>query len=232
MACLRAEHGFSSIPGFFRLPFVVISGVIFLCKVRSRNVLRGRDFLLGRCGRPRAGYSGRGNPCSRAETSLFSDSGNTPARTSSRGRIGRMAFAERPGSKRLPCIFPVDQGFGPRDEFAMDCQHRHPVCGCRDFAPATRDHPRNSRAFAGSWERGTAESEPETASSGPIAGSGSRLSLLPSLAVRIRFRFAPQGILEVRIPFAPPVGSQNSSATPDRLIVNDEAAHQDVSRQR
>jgi len=27
---------------------------------------------------------------------------------------------------------------------------------------------------------------------------------LPSLAVRIRLRFAPQGILEVRIPFAPP----------------------------
>ncbi len=81
---------------------------------------------------------------------------------------------------------------------------RQPVCGCRDFAPASRDHPRNSRAFAGSWERGTAESEPETASSGPIAGSRSRLSLLPSLAVRIRFRFAPQGTLEVRIPFAPP----------------------------
>ena len=86
---------------------------------------------------------------------------------------------------------------------------RHPVCRCRDFAPATRDHPRNSRAFAGSWERGTAESEPETASSGPIAGSWSRLSLLPSLAVRIRFRFAPQGILEVRIPFAPPPGLQS-----------------------
>ncbi len=81
---------------------------------------------------------------------------------------------------------------------------RQLVRGCRDFAPATRDHPRNSRAFAGSWERGTAESEPETASSGPIARSWSRLSLLPSLAVRIRFRFAPQGILEVRIPFAPP----------------------------
>jgi len=27
---------------------------------------------------------------------------------------------------------------------------------------------------------------------------------LPILAVRIRFRFAPEGILEVRIPFAPP----------------------------
>ncbi len=33
---------------------------------------------------------------------------------------------------------------------------------------------------------------------------GPRLSLLPSWAVRIRSRFAPQGILEVRIPFAPP----------------------------
>ena len=60
----------------------------------------------------------------------------------------------RPKIVRIPCIFPADQGVGPGDGFARDWLHRQPVCGCRDFAPATRDHPRNSRAFAGSWERG------------------------------------------------------------------------------
>jgi len=81
----------------------------------------------------------------------------------------REITAENPGSSRksaiwllldpvfglFPCIFPADLGFAPRDEFAIDWFLRHPVCGCRDFAPPTRDHPRNSRAFAGSWERGT-----------------------------------------------------------------------------
>ena len=81
---------------------------------------------------------------------------------------------------------------------------RQVVCGCRDFAPASRDPPRNSRAFAGSWERGTSESEPETASSGPMAGSWPRSSLLPSLAVPIRFRFAPQGGWTIAMSRAPP----------------------------
>ncbi len=71
---------------------------------------------------------------------------------------------------------------------------------CTRYPRPTQKLPR----FRGVLGGGTAESEPETASSGPTAGSWSRLSLLPSLAVRIRFRFAPQGIPEVRIPFAPP----------------------------
>ena len=98
-----------------------------------------------------------------------------------------------PGSLH-PGDFPVFsvriRELSPRDGFATDCFLRHPVCGCRDSAPANRDHPRNSRAFAGCWERGTAGSEPETASSGPMAGSWPRLSLLPSLAVRFRPRCA------------------------------------------
>ncbi len=48
----------------------------------------------------------------------------------------------------------------------------------------------------------------------------SRLSLLPSLAVRIRFRFAPQGIPEVRIPFDPPPNSFSC-----RISSMDRAAH-------
>jgi hypothetical protein len=90
----------------------------------------------------------------------------------------------------FPAFFLRIKELNPRDGFAADFPHRQPVCGRRDFALATGDHPRKPRAFAGSWGRGTAESEPETASSGPISGSCSRLSLLPSSAVPIRLRFA------------------------------------------
>ena len=107
-----------------------------------------------------------------------------------RGNLGSVSSRRVRDIGEIPCIFPVDQGYGLRDGFATDWFHRHLVCGCRDFAPATRDHPRNSRVFAGSWQRGVSESEPETASSAPIAGSWSRLSLLPSWAVRLRSSFA------------------------------------------
>jgi hypothetical protein len=83
------------------------------------------------------------------EISLFPKLGNSPARTSSRAGSGDAGLAGKPGFGRFPCIFPVDQGFRPRDEFAIDCTLRHSVCGCRDFAPANRDPARNSRAFAG-----------------------------------------------------------------------------------
>ena len=87
---------------------------------------------------------------------------------------------------RLASCRPLYHG----DGFALDCTHRHSVCGCRDHAPATPDQPRNSRAFAGSCERDAAESGPETARFGSIARHWARSSLLPSLAVPIRFRFA------------------------------------------
>ena len=121
---------------------------------------------------------------------------------------------ESPSRAGFPCILPAEHGSVARDRFAPDCPLRQLVCGCRDFAAATRDPPRNSRAFAGSWERGTAETAPETASSGPIAGSWSGLALLPSLAVRTRSRFAPGGIPEVRTPFAP--ARQRRPETPSR----------------
>ena len=58
---------------------------------------------------------------------------------------------------RFPCIYPVDQGFRPRDEFAIDCTHRHSVCCCRDFPRASRVSPRKSRDSAGFWPIGFAQ---------------------------------------------------------------------------
>ena len=86
---------------------------------------------------------------------------------------------------------------------------------CGRYQRSSQKLPR----FRGSWETGTAESAPETASCGPKAGSWSRLSLLPSLAVPIRFRFAPEGVLEVRIARAgsgPPAGGNPSRSSPRR----------------
>jgi hypothetical protein len=138
--------------------------------------------------------SARRFPASRAVVPCSSAQGNHGQSAGIRPLLAPQRRRPTPGAAAFPCIFPAEQGTRPqRDGFAPDSPHRHLVCGCRDFAAATSDHPRNSRAFAGSWERGTAESEPETASSGPMAARGSRLSLLPSWAVPIRFRFAPQG---------------------------------------
>ncbi len=67
---------------------------------------------------------------------------------------------------------------------------RHPVCCCRDFAPASRNSPRNSRDSAGFWPSSPGVSEPETAGSGPRSGRSPCFSLLPSWAVRFRSRFA------------------------------------------
>src|SRR5262245_2737890 len=107
----------------------------------------------------------------------------------------REARAGRPAAERR-LYPPCSTG---RDGLAPHCPHRQVVFGCRDLRPASQKLPR----FRGSWERGIAESGPETESFGPMPGSGSRLSLSPSLAVPIRLRCAPAGrILEVRVPFA------------------------------
>jgi hypothetical protein len=55
----------------------------------------------------------RRNPCSPAEISLFSDSGNSAARTSRRGRIVDSGLTGRPGSERSPCIFSEIRDFSP-----------------------------------------------------------------------------------------------------------------------
>ncbi len=67
---------------------------------------------------------------------------------------------------------------------------RHLVCGCRDFPPGLGHSLRNPRDSAGSWPLSFGASEPETAGSAPKECRDPRLSLSPSWAVRIRFRFA------------------------------------------
>jgi hypothetical protein len=76
-----------------------------------------------------------------------------PGMTPRRGRIGTDGPTEKPVSRQIPCIFPVDQRIGSRDEFAPDCLHRQLVCGCRDFAAGVRRGPPEPRDCAGFWER-------------------------------------------------------------------------------
>src|SRR5262245_50074250 len=59
-----------------------------------------------------------------------------------------------PESTEFPVFSLLNRDSALRDGFAVDSPHRHVVCGCGDFAPATSEHPTKHRAFAGSWERG------------------------------------------------------------------------------
>ena len=52
----------------------------------------------------------RGNPCSPADISLFSDSGNTPARTSRRGRIGDTGLRRKAGTGADSLYYPGGSG--------------------------------------------------------------------------------------------------------------------------
>jgi hypothetical protein len=113
-----------------------------------------------------------------------------PGMTSKRGRIGTNDPAEKPGSRRIPCIFPVDQRIGSRDEFAPDCLHRHSVCGSRRLPVCIEGSAENFPRFRGPWPFRVGGSEPETVGSGLGRRLGPCFSLLPSWAVRFRFRFA------------------------------------------
>jgi len=135
--------------------------------------------------------SNHGNPCSLVGNSLFPKSGNTPGRAPKSDQITEAASPGSPDFGVFPCIFPANQGFAPRDEFARDCPHRHSVCRCGDFPRALGHSLRNPRDSAGSWSPSPRVSEPETSDSGPGRHRIPRLSLLPSWAVRFRFRFAP-----------------------------------------
>jgi hypothetical protein len=119
--------------------------------------------------------------------SLFPSAGNTPAKTSRRGRIGDTGLAGKPGFGQVPCTLPVDQGFRSRDEFEIDCAHRHLVCGCRDFAAAFRQGQKNLRDSAGSWRRAPVN---------PNRGRRGRGSIAAAARVYLcwqsgRFGFAP-----------------------------------------
>lgn len=56
-----------------------------------------------------------------------------------------------------PCIFPVYQGYGLRDEFAPDCFHRHSVCHSGDLRGRCAIHPLTPRGFAGFLGNATAK---------------------------------------------------------------------------
>jgi hypothetical protein len=103
--------------------------------------------------------SGDGIPCSGIQGNRAAGAGNGSSPSRDAGAIA-------PNPAEFPVFSLLNRDSAPRDGFALECTHRQPVWGCRDSTPATRDHPRNSRALAESWEPGPAESEPETASSG------------------------------------------------------------------
>ncbi len=77
--------------------------------------------------------SNHGNPCSLVGNSLFPKSGNTPGGTPKIDQITEAASPGSPDFGVFPCIFPANQGFAPRDEFATDCTLRHLVCVSRDL---------------------------------------------------------------------------------------------------
>ncbi len=112
-------------------------------------------------------------------------------------RILYAGLAGKPGLGQFRCTFPVDQGFRSRDEFAIDCAHRHSVCGCGDFRRALPQSLRILRDSAGSWRLSQIGSEPETAASGRVPGGGPRSSLLAVRPVRFRSRFAYQELRRV-----------------------------------
>jgi hypothetical protein len=64
--------------------------------------------------------SNHGNPCSLVGNSLFPKSGNTPGGAPKSDQITEAASPGSPDFGVFPCIFPANQGFAPRDEFATD----------------------------------------------------------------------------------------------------------------
>jgi hypothetical protein len=148
-----------------------------------------------------ASRSGRFVPCSRAQ-------GNPAEGCRKIGRFWIPEAPREPGIRADSQYLPWSTAnLWTRDGFAADCTHRQPVYGGRDFAAVARDPPRNSRAFAGSWEMGTVESEPETRGRPVVSVLGARSSLRPIPAVRFRRIIACSSGLGI--------GRQHTGATRD-----------------
>jgi hypothetical protein len=64
--------------------------------------------------------------------------------------------------KRIPCIFPAEQGSAPRDQFAPDSPHRHTGCGYSELSTGLDDGSGEARDLAGCWRPGSVGSEPGT----------------------------------------------------------------------
>ena len=124
--------------------------------------------------------------------SLFWNTGNPllPPRK----RLGNSAPVPPAASSlgEFPCIFPVDQGIAPRDEFAPDSPHRHPGSGCRDFPLGSEDGSGKAREFAACWRLRSFDSEAETAR---CRGDSSRLARSSLSAISVVRFGAPVGLL-------------------------------------
>ena len=105
--------------------------------------------------------SNHGNPCSLVGNSLFPKSGNTPGGAPKSDQITEAASPGSPDFGVFPCIFPANQGFAPRDEFATDCTPRQVVRDSGESVPGARIIPKTSRNRGIIGER-LGEPKPET----------------------------------------------------------------------
>ncbi len=95
--------------------------------------------------------SNHGNPCLLVGNSLFPKSGNTLGGTPKSDQITEAASPGSPDFNVFPCIFPANQGFAPRDEFATDCTLRHLGPRLRRIRVRSAIQRRISRHSAGFW---------------------------------------------------------------------------------
>ncbi len=87
----------------------------------------------------------------------------------------------------------MHQGNDRRDEFAIDCPHRHVVCRRRDFHRTALWSTRKNTRFRGVLGDRVRASGPETADSDRKGRHWPGLSLWPTWTVRFRSRFAHAG---------------------------------------
>ncbi len=125
-------------------------------------------------------------PCSRRSIPCFLFAANSRPSPRSWSRIRAPVRSAGRDPRGFPCIFPANQGIAARDEFAPDSPHRHWAHRHTDFPIGRSKTSGKFRDSAGFWRLGSFEFEPETASFGVNQHGCSRLSLLPSRAVRFR----------------------------------------------
>lgn len=103
-----------------------------------------------------------------------------------RGRIRTNDPTERPDVRRIPCIFPADQGFRPKRRVRRGLPSPPSSLRVHRLPARTAALPENSRRFRGVLAVGPKRSRPETAASGRERGRGPSSSLLASWVVRFK----------------------------------------------
>ena len=131
------------------------------------------------------------HPCSLAQISLFLNAGNLPSGPQDRASAVQRAQLLKPDSRHFPVI-----SLHNRDSHPETGSHQTPPTAIWSGVAETSCSqseavPENSAIPRGLGRPGPRGSEPETAGCGPGRRSVPSSSLLPSWAVRIRFRFAP-----------------------------------------